>query len=138
VAAGVLPFAFGVGTASADESYSQSFVRDHSFTRGDGAAVTCTFSGESNLRKAYGENLFRADALTRASGTNPACGITFVEAIATYVDGNGDRKTSGANSVDGDVQWFAADVAARFSVVHRARFDDCQANCQVSFTTSPK
>ena len=49
VAAGALPFALGVGTASADEFYSQSFSKDHIFTAEDGTRSACTVSGESNL-----------------------------------------------------------------------------------------
>ena len=136
--AGALPLVLGIGTAGADESFSQSFSTDHTFTSGDGRSVTCTLSGEANLFRPSGSEAFLADALTDASGVDPSCGSTFVEVVATYVDPGGRRKTTGANSIDGDVQWFADDVAGDLRVVHRASFNDCRANCQVSVTTSPK
>ena len=138
LAAGAVPFAVGVGAASADEAYSQSFFREHSFIGGDGRPVTCNFSGDSTLFKASGARTFDASALTDAFGDDPACQVRFVEVVVTYLDGNGVRKVTGANSIDGDVQWLGDDVGIGFSVVHRVTFDDCQSNCQTSFTTSPK
>ena len=136
--AGALPFALGIGTASADEAYSQSFFKDHTFTAGDGTRVTCVVRGEANLFRASGADTFVADALTDASGEDSSCGFTFVEVIATYTDANGRTNTTGANSIDGDVQWFADDVAGGLEVVHRVQFQDCRADCEVSVTTSPK
>ena len=49
LAAGALPFALGVGTASADDLFIQFFSQDHTFTANDGTSVTCTVSGESSL-----------------------------------------------------------------------------------------
>ncbi len=138
ITAGALPFALGIGTASADEAYSESFFKDHTFRAGDGTSVTCTVSGESNLFRQTGAETFIADALTDASGEDSSCGFTFVEVVATYTDVNGRKKTTGANSIDGDVQWFADDVAGGLQVVHRVQFQDCRADCEVSVTTSPK
>jgi hypothetical protein len=136
--AGALPFALGAGTASADEFYSQSFFREHTFTRDDGTQVTCNFSGGSNLSRETGRDTYFADALTTAFGEDPACGVTFVEVVATYRDASGRQKTTGANSIEGDVKWFTDDVSTGLDVVHRVFFFDCQANCEVSATTSPK
>jgi hypothetical protein len=136
--AGALPLALGIGTAAADDAFSQSFAKDHTFTAGDGSTVTCTVSGESNLFRRTGEEAFIADGLTDAFGNDSSCGIRFVEVIATYRDVSGRTKTTGANSIDGDVQWFAEDVAGEFRALHRVTFDDCRANCQFSFTTTPK
>jgi hypothetical protein len=136
--AGAMPFALGIGTAAADEAYSQSFFTEHTFTSGDGRTVTCTLSGESNLFRSSDSETFLADALTEALGEDRSCGVTFVEAIATYVDVGGRTKTTGANSINGDVQWFADDVASDFRVLHKATFNDCSANCGASFTTTPK
>ena len=136
--AGAMPFALGIGTAAADEAYSQSFFTDHTFTTGDGRSVTCSVSGESNLFRPSGSETFLADALTEAHGGDPSCGTTFVEAVATYTDAGGRTKTTGGNSINGDVQWFADDVASGFQVVHRVTFNDCRTNCGVSVTTSPK
>jgi hypothetical protein len=61
-----------------------------------------------------------------------------VEVLATYTATSGQQKTSGADSIDGDVRWFADDVAGGLTVVHRVTFDDCRANCQASVTTTPK
>jgi hypothetical protein len=138
LAAGALPFALGMGTAAADEAYSQSFFADHTFTTGDGRSVTCSVSGESNLFRPSGSETYLGDALTEALGDDPACGRAFVEVLATYTDAGGRTKTTGANSIDGDVQWFADDVASGFSVVHQVTFNDCRADCEVSTTTSPK
>jgi hypothetical protein len=136
--AGALPFGLGVGTAAADDFYGQVFSREHTFTAGNGTQVTCTFSGESSLTYASGTPTAEGSALTRASGEHPACGATFVQVLVTYVDGSGRQRTTGADSVDGDVRWFGEDVASDFSVVHRVSFDDCLSNCDTSFTTSPK
>src|SRR5918994_1161522 len=103
LAAGALPFALGMGTAAADEAYSQSFFTEHTFTAGDGRSVTCSVSGESNLFRPSGAETFHADALTEAIGEDPSCGRTFVEVIATYTDQSGRTKTTGANSINGDV-----------------------------------
>jgi hypothetical protein len=127
-----------MGTAAADEAYSQSFFREHTFTTGDGRSVTCSVSGESNLFRPSGSETFLADALTEALGEDPSCSRTFVEVIATYTDQSGRTKTTGANSINGDVQWFADDVASGFRVVHQVTFNDCRADCEVSATTSPK
>ena len=136
--AGAVPFALGIGPAAADEAYSQSFFREHTFAAGDGRSVTCAVGGESNLYRPSGAETFRADALTEAFGEDPACGRTFVEAVATYTDPSGRTKTTGANSINGDVQWFGDDVAGGFRVVHRVTFNDCRADCGVSSTTRPK
>jgi hypothetical protein len=138
LAAGAVPLAFGVAQAGADEFFSQSFLQDHTFTSGDGRRVTCTFSGESNLFRPTGQEGYSADALTDVSGNDPACARTFVEVRATYDDTTGRRRTTGANSVDGDVLWFGEDVGSNFSVQHSAEFEDCQSNCVVTTTTSPK
>lgn len=138
LAAGAVPLALGVGPASADEFFSQSFLRDHTFTSADGRQVTCTFSGESNLFRATGQEGFSADALTDVSGADPACASTFVEVRATYLDPGGRRKTTGANSVDGDVLWFGDDIGSEFLVHHSVEFEDCQANCETSTFTAPK
>jgi hypothetical protein len=139
LAAGALPFALGVGTASADDFFIQFFSKDHTFTAGDGSTVTCTVSGESSLTRAPDEEVFDGEALTRASGEHPSCGVTFVSVDVTYVDPSGRQKHTGADSIDGDVRWFVDDdVAHSFRVVHRVSFDDCRANCDVSFTTQPK
>ena len=138
VAAGTLPFALGVGTASADGFYGQQFSREHFFTAGNGEQVGCTFSGESSLTRPTSDGTFDADALTRASGLHPACGDTFVQVEVTYVDGNGRRQNTGADSIEGDVRWFGNDVLDDFQVVHRVSFNDCISNCAASFTTSPK
>jgi hypothetical protein len=136
--AGAVPLALGVGQAGADESFSQSFLQDHSFTAADGRPVTCTVSGESNLFRATGAESFTADALTDVSGEDPACASTFVEVLATYVDPGGRRKTTGANSVDGDVLWFGDDIGSGFTVLHTAQFEDCREDCEFGTTTSPK
>ena len=138
LAAGAVPLALGVGTAGADEFFSQSFIQDHTFTNADGRQVTCTFAGESNLSRATGQEGFQGDALTGVTGTDPACGTTFVEVLATYVDPGGRRKTSGANSVDGDVLWFGDDIGSGFLVRHSVEFEDCRANCTASTITAPK
>lgn len=138
LAAGALPFALGMGTAAADEAYSQSFFTEHTFTAGDGRSVTCSVSGESNLFRPSGAETFDADALTEAIGEDPSCSRTFVEVIATYTDQSGRTKTTGANSINGDVQWFADDVASGLRVLHRVTFNDCRADCEASATTSPK
>jgi hypothetical protein len=138
LAAGTVPLAFGVGQAGADELFSQSFIQDHTFTTADGRQVTCTFSGESNLFRPTGQEAFQADALTDVSGADPACGSTFVHVVVTYADPAGRRKTSGANSIDGDVQWFADDVGGEFRVQHGVEFEDCRANCVASAVTAPK
>jgi hypothetical protein len=138
LAAGALPLGLGVGPAGADEFFSQSFLRDHTFTSADGRQVTCTFAGESNLFRATGQEGFSADALTDVTGSDPACARTFVEVLATYVDPGGRRKVSGANSVDGDVLWFGDDIGSEFLVQHSVLFEDCQANCQTSTVTAPK
>ena len=138
LAAGALPFALGMGTAAADEAYSQSFFTEHTFTAGDGRSVTCSVSGESNLFRPSGGETFHADALTEAIGEDPSCGRTFVEVIATYTDQSGRSKTTGANSIDGDVQWFADDVASGLRVVHRVTFNACRADCEAGASTPPK
>jgi hypothetical protein len=138
VAAGAVPLALGVGQAGADEFFSQSFLQDHTFTSADGRQVTCTFSGESNLFRATGQEGYQGDALTDVSGADPACGSTFVEVVVTYVDAGGRRKTSGANSVDGDVLWFGDDIGGEFVVQHSVEFEDCRANCSASAVTAPK
>jgi hypothetical protein len=138
LAVGAVPFALGVGTAAADDFFGQTFSREHTFTAGNGQQVTCTFSGESSLTHASGASTSAGTALTRASGEDPACGVTFVQVLVTYVDGSGRQRSTGADSVDGDVRWFGDDVARDFSVVHRVSFDDCLSNCDTSFTTSPK
>jgi hypothetical protein len=138
LAAGAVPFALGFGTASADEAFAQSFAKQHTFTAGNGQAVTCTFTGDSSLQKADGQATFDAEALTDAFGEDPACAVHFVEVIVTYTDGSGRQKRTGADSIDGDVRWFGDDVAGGFSVLHRVTFDDCRANCEASATTSPK
>jgi hypothetical protein len=56
----------------------------------------------------------------------------------TYIDGNGRRQSTGADSIEGDVRWFGSDVLDEFQVVHRVTFHDCLGNCAASFTTSPK
>jgi hypothetical protein len=138
LAAGAVPFALGIGTASADEGYSQSFAKDHTFTAGDGHSVTCTFSGYSSLQRFSGQNTFDGQALTDAFGDDPACDIHFVAVIVTYTDGSGRQRQTGADSIDGDVRWFGDDVASGFSVLHSVTFDDCRANCEATFTTQPK
>ena len=142
LAAGALPFALGVGTASADDFFVQFFSKEHTFTANDGASVTCTVSGESSLRRDAGEDVFDGEALTRVvvtSDDDPRCGITFVSVDVTYVDAGDRTRHTGADSIDGDVRWFVEnDVARDFRVVHGVRFDDCRANCDVSFTTQPK
>ena len=137
VAAGTVPLALGVGTAAA-ESYGQSFSRDHTFTAGNGSQVTCGFVGESRLTREDERDDFSGEALTRVVGEAPACGATLVSVEVSYLDRNGQRRHTGADSVDGDVRWFGGGVFQEFSVVHRATFTDCVANCQTSFTTSPK
>jgi hypothetical protein len=138
LAAGAVPLALGAGTAGADEFFSQSFIKDHTFTAADGRQVTCTFTGESNLFRPTGQEGFQGDALTAVQGSDPACGITFVEVLTTYVDPGGRRKTSGANSVDGDVLWFGDDIGGEFLVRHSVQFEDCRANCSASTITAPK
>ena len=139
LAAGALPFAMGVGTASAEDVFTQFFTLDHTFTAGDGSTVTCAVTGESSLRRDPGEEVFDGEALTRASGEHPSCGVTFVEVDVTYVDPSGRQRHTGADSIDGDVRWFVdGDVHHGFRVVHRVSFDDCRSNCDVSFTTQPK
>ena len=137
LAAGSVPFALGVGTASAD-SYGQTFSKDHTFTAGNGEQVTCGFVGESRLARASEQDDFGGEALTRASGEHPACGVTLVAVEVSYRDRAGVQRNTGADSIDGDVRWFGDDVFSDFSVVHRVTFNDCTANCQASFTTSPK
>jgi hypothetical protein len=138
LAAGAVPLSLGVGPAGADEAFSQSFLQDHTFTSGDGRRVTCTFLGEANLFRPTGQEGFQGDALTGVTGADRACDSTFVAVLVTYVDAGGRRKTSGANSVDGDVQWFGDDIGSEFLVQHSAEFEDCQANCSVSTITAPK
>jgi hypothetical protein len=139
LAAGGLPFAMGVRTASAEDVFTQFFTLDHTFTAGDGSTVTCAVTGESSLRRDPGEEVFDGEALTRASGEHPSCGVTFVEVDVTYVDPSGRQRHTGADSIDGDVRWFVdGDVHHGFRVVHRVSFDDCRSNCDVSFTTQPK
>jgi hypothetical protein len=138
LAAGAVPLAFGVGPAGADEGFSQSFTREHTFTAADQRQVTCTFSGESNLFRATGQEGFQGNALTAVSGADPACSSTFVEVQVTYVDPGGRRKTSGANSVDGDVLWFGDDIGSEFLVQHSVEFEDCLSNCVASTITAPK
>jgi hypothetical protein len=137
LAVGTVPLALGVGTAAA-ESYGQTFSRDHTFTAGNGSRVTCGFVGESSLRREDERNDFDGEALTRISGDDPACGSTLVSVAVTYLDRNGQRRHTGADSVDGDVRWFGGDVFSEFSVVHRVTFTDCIAGCEASATTSPK
>jgi hypothetical protein len=137
LAAGTVPLALGVGTASAD-TYGQTFSRSHTFTAGNGQQVTCGFVGESSLSRASEQDDFRGEALTRASGEHPACGVTLVAVEVTYVDRAGGQRRSGADSIDGDVRWFGDDVFRDFSVVHRVVFNDCTANCEATSTTSPK
>lgn len=138
LAVGAVPLTVGMAPAAADEAASQSFVRDHTFTAADGRQVTCTFLGESNTFRATGQEAFRADALTGVTGDDPACDSTFVEVRVTYVDPGGRRKSSGANSVDGDVQWFGDDIGSGFAALHRVEFTDCRANCTASTVTAPK
>jgi hypothetical protein len=139
LAAGALPIALGVGTASADEFFNQFASSDHTFTAGDGSTVTCTVSGESSLSRPNGQNAYDAEALTSAAGDSPSCSITFVEVEVSYRDPAGRERHTGADSIDGDVRWFVKnDVSSGFSVVHRVTFDDCRADCEVTFTTSPK
>ena len=139
LAAGALPFALGVGTASADDFFTQFFSKDHTFTANDGTSVTCTVSGESSLSREAGQKVFDGQALTRATGDDPRCGITFVSVDVTYIDPSGHQRHTGADSIDGDVRWFVDhDVLRDLRVVHAVSFDDCRANCDVSFTTQPK
>ena len=137
LAAGTVPLGLGVGTAAAD-SYGQTFSRNHTFTAGNGEQVTCGFLGESSLRRDDEQDDFTGEALTRASGESPACGVTLVAVEVRYQDRNGIRRNTGADSIDGDVRWFGGDVFADFSVVHRVTFNDCTANCVATATTSPK
>ena len=102
LAAGALPFALGVGTASADDFFVQFFSKDHTFTANDGTSVTCTVSGESSLSRSPGEEVFDGEALTRATGEDPRCGITFVSVDVTYVDPSEHQRHTGADSIDGD------------------------------------
>ena len=139
LAAGALPFALGVGTASADDFFTQFFSKDHTFTANDGTSVTCTVTGESSLSREPGQQVFDGQALTQARGDDPRCGITFVSVDVTYIDGSERQRHTGADSIDGDVRWFVDDDVARdLRVVHAVSFDDCRANCDVSFTTQPK
>ena len=137
LAAGTVPFALGVGTASA-EAYGQTFSRNHTFTAEGGRQVTCGFVGESSLRRDDERSDFSGEALTRVLGDDPACGTTLVSVEVSYLDRAGQRRHTGADSVDGDVRWFGGDVFQEFSVVHRATFESCIANCETEFTTSPK
>lgn len=137
LAAGTVPLALGVGTATA-ESYGQTFSRNHTFTAGNGSQVTCGFIGESSLRREDEQSDFTGEALTRVSGEAPACGASLVSVEVSYLDRRGQRHHTGADSVDGDVRWFGSDVFQEFTVVHRVTFTDCVANCQTSTTTSPK
>jgi hypothetical protein len=139
LAAGAVPFGMGVGTAAADDFFIQFASKEHTFTAGDGSTVTCTVSGESSLRREPGERWFDGEALSRAVGDDPRCGITFVEVDVTYIDPNGVQRHTGADSIDGDVRWFVRDdVSHDLRAVHRVSFDDCRADCEVSFTTQPK
>jgi len=137
LAAGTVPLALGVGTASAD-TYGQTFSRNHTFTAGNGQQVTCGFVGESRLTRDSVQDDFSGEALTRVSGAHPACGATFVSVEVTYVDRSGATRQTGADSIDGDVRWFGSGVFRDFSVVHRVAFADCSANCEASSTTRPK
>ena len=138
LAAGVLPFATGVGTASADDFFIQFFSKDHTFTAGDGSRVTCSVYGESSLFRESGQDTYDGEALTRVVGEHPSCGITFVDVQVSYLDAGGRRHATGADSVDGDVRWFSDGVAGQLRVGHHVTFDECQADCEISFTTSPK
>ena len=143
VTAGALPFALGVGSAEATESHFNSTQFDHTFTALDGREVTCTVIGGSSLFRESSDTPYRADASIFSfepdpSPADPACtdGVSFV--TASYVDGAGQRTTSGSSGPGGGTIWFADNVAADLSVAHALTYFDCQFNCEISFTTRPK
>jgi hypothetical protein len=127
-----------VGRAGADEFYVQSAFFDRTFTAADGRAVTCRVSGSSSLFRSTGEPAFEGSAATDTFGGDPACDGHFVQVEVSYDDVGGNRRRTGASSVEGSVFWFGDDVGSGPSAQHLVVYFDCQTDCEVVFATSPK
>jgi hypothetical protein len=136
---GATTWLMGTGVAGADEFYSQSATKDHTFTNGSGETVTCTVDASSSLFKFTGSDEFQATAYTDVFGFHDSCSSgTFVAVRASYKDGGGRDRFVTADSIDGDVFLFVDNVGSNYRVEHSAFFLDCIANCEFAITTAPK
>jgi hypothetical protein len=135
---GAATWLMGSGVAGADEAYSQSATKDHTFTNGAGQQVTCTIDMTSSLFRPTGQPEFFGSAFTDVFGFDESCDLTFVAVDATYKDISGRDRRVTADSIDGDVFLTVDNVRSNYKVAHSVFFFDCTANCDFSFTTSPK
>jgi hypothetical protein len=141
LAAGAVPFALGAEAAGAVESHFNASSFEHTFTTWDGRQVTCFVGGSSSLFRESSGTPFTADAQTfsfGASQSDPACGDGLVSVSTSYLDSAGRRTLNASTGGGGIIFWVADNVAGDLSVTHTIVYFNCQANCEVTFTTQPK
>ena len=139
LAAGTAPLLLSVGPAAADSSDTHSV--DHTFTTSGGVTVTCTVHGDSTLFGEGTDARRRAQATTSAFGPSAACAPGYANVIVTYDNASGARATGSAGAFADGVTWSGDDIDGDdhgFAARHLYRFDDCQTDCTVEFTTAPK
>jgi hypothetical protein len=134
---GVAPLLLAGAPAAADSSAGASV--DQTFTTG--ATVTCTVRGDTTVFGDITDTRRRAQASTSAFGPSPACAPGYADVVVSYRTTGGTTATGSAGAFADGVTWSGDDVdgdSPELSARHLYRFDDCQANCTVEFTTAPK
>jgi hypothetical protein len=135
-----LPLLAGAAPASAFELYAKDVVLDHTFTDFAGDQVTCTVEYRSDLFREDSSRPYAADTSTQILQFDPLAGDACDGAVGvdtTYPDPEGVSRHARAFGSDfADLQ--LDEVQGTYTTTHLVFFLNCSANCQASFTTSPK
>lgn len=140
VAASALPLWMSAQPASAFETHGRTDIVEHTFSDFVPEDITCQIEFSASLVRDGSSGPFRAEATTKVDEGGPldadACRAQ-VDVEVVYKDQAGVEHTVRAFGTQfADLQ--IEGVPGNFVAKHRANFLTCSANCERTFTTSPK
>src|SRR4051794_15907914 len=135
-----LPLLASAAPASAFELYSKDVVLDHTFTDFAGDSVTCSVEYRSDLFRDDASTPYAADTSTQILQFDPLAGDACdARAGADPTSPAPEGASRHARAFGSNLAQLQLDeVLGSYTTTHLVFFLNCSANCDASFTTSPK